>query len=62
MDGEVSVTQAESLIRAMEEIGRGAPEFEAFIYPGGTHDINALPGAIPRGLEFLRRLLGSNGA
>lgn len=61
MDGEVSVTQAESLMRAMEEIGRGAPEFEAFIYPGGTHDINALPGAIPRGLDFLRRLVGSNG-
>ena len=61
MDGSVSVTQAESLIRAMEEIGRGAPEFEAFIYPGGTHDIGSLPGAIPRGLEFLRRFLGPPG-
>ncbi len=58
MDGVVSVTQAESMIRAMEEIGRGAPEFEAFIYPGGTHDITSIPAAIPRGLEFLRRILG----
>ena len=62
MDGVVSVTQAESMIRAMEEIGRGAPEFEAYIYPGGTHDITSMPGAIPRGLEFLRSLLGPGGA
>ena len=58
MDGVVSVTQAESMIRAMEEIGRGAPEFEAYIYPGGTHDITSIPEAIPRGLSFLRNLLG----
>ncbi len=58
MDGVVSVTQAESMIRAMEEIGRGAPEFEAYIYPGGTHDITSIPQAIPRGLAFLRGLLG----
>lgn len=61
MDGVVSVTQAESMIRAMEEIGRGAPEFEAFIYPGGTHDITSMPESIPRGLAFLRNLLGSSG-
>lgn len=61
MDGVVSVTQAESMIRAMEEIGRGAPEFEAYIYPGGTHDITSMPSAIPRGLNFLRRFLGPGG-
>ena len=60
-DGVVSVTQAESMIRAMEEIGRGAPEFEAYIYPGGTHDITSIPQAIPRGLAFLRGLLGPGG-
>ncbi len=59
MDGVVSVSQAESMIRAMREIGRGAPEFEAYIYPGGTHDITSIPEAIPHGLEFLRNLLGS---
>ena len=61
MDGVVSVTQAESMIRAMEEIGRGAPEFEAYIYPGGTHDITSMPQAIPHGLAFLRGLLGPDG-
>ncbi len=61
MDGVVSVSQAESMIRAMEEIGRGAPEFEAYIYPGGTHDITSIPEAIPRGLAFLRNLLGPAG-
>ena len=60
-DGVVSVTQAESMIRAMEEIGRGAPEFEAYIYPGGTHDITSMPQAIPHGLAFLRGLLGPDG-
>lgn len=61
MDGVVSVTQAESMIRAMEEIGRGAPAFEAYIYPGGTHDITSIPSAIPRGSAFLRNLLGPDG-
>lgn len=61
MDGVVSVTQAESMIRAMEKIGRGPPEFEAYIYPGGTHEITSIPSAIPRGVAFLRNLLGTNG-
>lgn len=61
MDGVVSVTQAESMIRAMREIGRGPPEFEAYIYPGATHDITSMPSAIPRGLAFLRNLLGTDG-
>ena len=60
MDAVVSVSQAESMIRTMEEIGRSAPEFEAFIYPDGTHDILSMPSAIPRGLGFLHRLLGSS--
>lgn len=61
MDGVVSVTQAESMIRAMAEIGRGPPEFEAYIYPGGTHEITSMPSAIPRGVAFLRGLLGTDG-
>ena len=61
MDGVVSVTQAESMIQAMAEIGRGPPEFEAYIYPGGTHDITSMPSAIPRAVVFLRNLLGTNG-
>ena len=61
MDGVVSVTQAESMIRTMSEIGRGPPEFEAYIYPGGTHDITSMPSAIPRGVAFLNNLLGTTG-
>ena len=61
MDGVVSVTQAESMIRTMAEIGRGPPEFEAYIYPGGTHDITSMPSAIPRGVAFLNNLLGTTG-
>ncbi|MCY3554162.1 MAG: hypothetical protein OXH56_02460 [Gemmatimonadetes bacterium] len=61
MDGVVSVTQAESMIRAMAEIGRGPPEFESNIYPGATHEITSMPSAIPRAVAFLRNLLGTSG-
>ena len=62
MDEVVSVTQAESMIMKMSDIGRGAPDFEAYIYPGGTHDILTLDGAIPRAVTFIQRLLGPSGA
>lgn len=58
-DGDeiVSVSQARSLIRTMEALGRKPPEFEAFIYEGGGHWIFALEGAVPRAMDFLRRAL-----
>ena len=46
-DETVSVSQARSLIRTMEALGRKPPEFEAFIYEGGGHWIFALEGAVP---------------
>ena len=58
VDRTVSVSQAHSLIRVMEALGREPPEFEAFIYGGAGHEIFELGGAIPRALEFLRRALG----
>lgn len=61
MDEVVSVSQAESMIMKMSDIGRGAPDFEAFIYEGGTHDILSLDGAIPRSVTFIQRLLGHSG-
>ncbi len=61
LDGVVSVTQAESLIRAMESLGRRPPDFEAFIYEGGTHDIISLAGAIPRALSYLGVLVSEKG-
>ena len=54
-DDTVAVTQAYSMIRAMEALGREPPEFEAFIYEGGGHDVFALTGAIARALGFLGR-------
>ena len=57
-DATVAVSQAHSLIRTMEALGREPPEFEAFIYEGGGHHIFSLGGAIPRAVDFLRRTLG----
>lgn len=61
-DGTVVVSQAHSLIRAMEALGREPPEFEAFIYEGGGHAILALRGAIPRAVDFLRQALEGGSA
>lgn len=57
-DGTVAVSQAHSLIRTMEALGREPPAFEAFIYEGGGHHIFSLRGAIPRAVDFLRQTLG----
>ena len=57
-DETVSVSQAHSLIRAMEALGRKPPEFEAFIYEGGGHAVFSLRGVIPRAVDFLRRVAG----
>ncbi len=57
-DETVAVSQAYSMIRAMEALGREPPEFEAFIYEGGGHEVFDLRGAIPRAVGFLWRALG----
>ena len=49
----VPVSQAESLIRAMEAIGRGPPDFEAYIYDSAGHDLLSLEEAFPRAAAFL---------
>ena len=56
-DPIVDVSQAESLIAAMTAAGRGEPEFEAFLYPGGGHNPLTLPGAIERAASFLSQAL-----
>ena len=53
LDAVVDVSQAYSLMAAMDELGRGPPDFEAFIYEGGAHDIFFLEDAIARGVEFI---------
>lgn len=58
LDQTVSVSQAEALMAAMEALGRGPPDFEAYIYEGGGHDPFGLREAIPRAVAFLARALG----
>ena len=60
-DDVVSVSQAESLMRTMDALGRTPPGFEAFIYPGGGHSYFSLDGIIPRSAAFLRDWLASLG-
>ena len=61
-DETVAVTQAYSMIHAMEALGREPPEFEAFIYEGGRHVLFDLTGAIARAVGFLGRALERDGA
>ena len=58
IDQVVSVSQAESMIRTMEALGRGPPDFEAYIYEGGGHDFLSLQEAIQRAVEFVSREFG----
>lgn len=60
-DFVVPVSQAESMMRTMAALGRSTPDFEAFIYEGGGHDFLALPGAIPRAVEFMSEALQPKG-
>ena len=62
IDETVDVSQAEALIERMEAIGRGAPDFEAYIYEGGGHEILGLGAAIPRAVAFLARAFGTGGS
>lgn len=58
LDEVVAVSQAESLIRTMEELGREPPDFEAYIYDDGGHDYFTLQMAVERAVEFISRVLG----
>lgn len=55
-DAVVDVSQARSLIAAMEALGRGEPDFEPYIYEGGTHNPLSLANSIPRAIAFLEAL------
>jgi hypothetical protein len=56
-DDVVSVSQAQSLIRYMEFLGRGLPDFSWYIYQGGRHDPFTLVGAVDRTINFLETWL-----
>jgi dipeptidyl aminopeptidase/acylaminoacyl peptidase len=55
-DAVVAVSQAESLIDALEAIGRGPPDDEFFLYQGGTHDPVTLGDSVERSRAFLEAL------
>lgn len=52
-DLTVPVSESERLIAVMDEIGRSAPDFESYLYPGGTHNPLTLPGSLLRASQFL---------
>lgn len=52
-DDVVPVDEAEHLISAMDALGRGPPEFEAWIYPGAGHSPLGMPESIERTRTFL---------
>ncbi len=56
-DDTVPVGEAERLIEVMLGLGRDEPEFEAYLYEGGTHNPLSLNGSIERTRAFLGRLL-----
>ncbi len=60
-DAVVAVSQAESLIAALEGLGRGQPGFQSFLYSGGGHNPLTLPGSIQRSVDFLVAFLPSQG-
>ena len=62
VDNVVDVSQAHALIAAMEALGRGEPDFEAYIYEGGGHSLLALAEAIPRAVEYLARAFVKGGS
>lgn len=57
-DTVVPVSQAQSLIEAMNRAGKSAPDFEGYLYDGGEHNPITLPGAFDRTNEMLRSFLG----
>lgn len=58
----VDVSQAESLIGALEALGRGEPEDQFFLYAGAGHNPFEMPASIPRTIEFIGRLNGAAAA
>jgi acetyl esterase/lipase len=55
-DDVVDVSHAQTLISRLEALGRGAPAFEFYLYPGGDHNPLSLQGAAQRTAAYLSRL------
>lgn len=61
-DDVVPVSEAERLAEVMHGLGRVEPEFEVFLYEGGTHTPLSLGGSIERARSFISRLLSLSAA
>lgn len=62
-DEVVPVVETERLVARMNELGRSEttnPSFQAFLYPGGEHGVDTLPGAPERARAFLLPLLSTD--
>lgn len=55
-DQQVDVSQALSLIEAMEALGRGPADFQAFLYEGAGHNPLQMPESLPRTRAFLMEM------
>lgn len=55
-DAVVDVSQAEALIDALTDLGRGEPDFESYLYEGGTHNPLSLANSVGRTVDFLEAL------
>ena len=54
------VSQAEAMIKAMENAGKTAEQFQSFLYEGGDHNPLTLEGSIDRAKAFLLELKTAN--
>lgn len=52
-DDVVSVSQAQRLDQVMRALGRTAPSYQLYLYPGGGHNPLTLPGSVERTAAFL---------
>jgi dipeptidyl aminopeptidase/acylaminoacyl peptidase len=59
-DQIVPVSQAEAMIKAMENAGKTAEQFQSFLYEGGDHNPLTLEGSIDRAKAFLLELKTAN--
>jgi hypothetical protein len=61
-DDVVPVSQAHALIAAMQGIGRGAPSFQPYLYPGVGHNPFFMAGATERVARFFGEFMATCGA
>jgi acetyl esterase/lipase len=59
-DAVVSVSQAQRLDQVMRALGRTAPSYQLYTYPGGGHNPLTLPGSVERAAAFLAEFARSS--